>query len=127
MSDQGSILISSLQGASNSWQGFNWESKSKQWIATTTQQKDSREQSLAARKQLAETTKQFKRSVKNLEQAGSSLGSSNTQENASVTVKAIESLQKSCRQTVKAYQGEIFIIFFIVFSFPNFQPCQSYI
>ena len=100
-------LVPSLQGASNRWKGFNWEVKIKEWGATAAQQKESLEQSRAARKHLAETTKQFKKSVKNVEQAGLSLNSSNSQENSVATVKAIEIIAKSCRQTVKAYQEEI--------------------
>lgn len=100
-------LVPSLQGASNRWKGFNWEVKIKEWGATAAQQKESLEQSRAARKHLAETTKQFKKSVKNVEQAGLSLNSSNSQENSVATVKAIEIMAKSCRQTVKAYQEEI--------------------
>lgn len=99
-------LISSLQVAAKSWGGFNWDSKSQLWDSTATQSKEAREQSLAARKQLAETTKQFKKSVKNVEQAGTTLGSSNTDDNATAAVKAIELLAKNCRQTVKAYQGK---------------------
>eukprot|EP00980_Cylindrotheca_fusiformis_P007860 scaffold1669_cov129-Cylindrotheca_fusiformis.AAC.71 len=102
-----SDLISSLQAASKSWAAFNWDSKAKQWDSTAAQSKEAREQSLTARKQLADTTKQFKKSVKNVEQAGSTLGSSNTDDNAAATVKAIEMLAKNCRQTVKAYQEEI--------------------
>jgi hypothetical protein len=101
-----SDLLSSLQVASKSWSAFNWDSKAIQWDSTAVQNKEAREQSLAARKQLAETTKQFKKSVKNVEQAGSSLGSSNTDDNAADTVKAIELLAKNCRQTVKSYQGK---------------------
>jgi hypothetical protein len=103
--DQEAPWLSSLQVASKSWTGFNWESKARQWDATASQNKEAREQSLTARKQLAETTKQFKKSVKNVEQAGSSLGSSNTNDNATATVNAIDVLAKNCRQTVKAYQG----------------------
>jgi homeobox protein cut-like len=101
-----SDLLSSLQVDSKSWSAFNWDSKAIQWDSTAVQSKEAREQSLAARKQLAETTKQFKKSVKNVEQAGLSLGSSNTDDNAADTVKAIELLAKNCRQTVKSYQGK---------------------
>jgi hypothetical protein len=111
ISDQESLLLSSLQVASNNWIGFDWAGKTKQWDATSNQSKEARELSLTARKQLAETTKQFKRSVKNVEQAGSSLGSSNTEENATATVKAIEVLAKNCRLTVKSYQGKCLICF----------------
>ena len=116
MSEQESLVFSSLQAASQGWVGFDYVGKAKQWEATTGQNKEAREQSLAARKQLAETTKQFKRSVKNVEQAGSSLSSSNTPENASSTVKAIEVLAKNCRLTVKAYQG----------SFPHLTSLHSF-
>ena len=100
------LVLSSLQTASQNWIGFEYATKQSQWDATCNQNKEAREQSQAARKHLAETTKQFKRSVKSVEQAGSSLSSSNTPENATTTVKAIETLAKNCRLTVKAYQGK---------------------
>lgn len=105
LSDQETMLLSSLQVASKNWVDFDWAGKANQWDAASNQNKEAREQSQAARKLLAETTKQFKRSVKNVEQAGSALGSSNTQENATATVKAVEAMSKNCRLTVKAYQG----------------------
>lgn len=104
--EQDALLLSSLQVASKNWIGFDWITKAQSWDAASSQNKEAREQSVAARKQLAETTKQFKRSVKSVEQAGSNLGSANTEENVLSTVKAIETLARNCRLTVKAYQGE---------------------
>ena len=101
--DQG--MISSLEGASKNWVGFDWAGKAKQWESTTAQCKEAKEQSLLARKALTETTKQFKRAVKTVEQAGSTLDKSGTPDNAAATVKAIESVAKNCRLIVKAYQG----------------------
>ena len=107
-SDQNeALLLQSLQAASQVWTTFDWSSKSKQWEFQANQNREAREASLGARKQLAETTKQFKRCVKSVEQAGTALASSNSSENASATVSAIESLAKQCRLTVKAYQEEI--------------------
>jgi homeobox protein cut-like len=100
-------LMSSLQSASQSWVNFDWPGKYNQWEYTSSQNKEAREQSQVARKALAETTKQFKRSVKNVEQAGTALGTSNSPENASAAVGAIDSLAKQCRLTVKSYQEEI--------------------
>lgn len=105
--DESSLLLSSLQVASKNWAGFDWAGKAKQWDATSSQSKEVRELSQAARKHLAETTKQFKRSVKGVEQAGSLLSTSNTDENAAATVKTIEALAKNCRLTVKGYQGRL--------------------
>lgn len=104
--DQDALLVSSLQVASQNWVGFDWANKTKEWDFVSSQSKEAKEQSLAARKHLADTTKQFKKSVKGLEQAGSSLGSANTDESSVAAVKAIDALAKSCRVTVKAYQGE---------------------
>ena len=98
-------LLSSLKTASQNWIRFDFSGKQQHWDLTTSQNSKAREQSQAARKQLAETTKQFKRSVKTVEQAGISLSTSNSPENAMATVKAIETLAKNCRLTVRAYQG----------------------
>jgi homeobox protein cut-like len=106
-SEQEALLISSLQVASQNWVAFDWTAKSNQWDAVLNQSKEAKDQALTARKTLAETTKQFKRSVKTVEQAGSSLGAANTDENATATVKTIETLAKQCRLTVKSYQEEI--------------------
>jgi len=100
-------LLSSLETASQNWIRFDFSGKQQHWDLTTSQNSKAREQSQAARKQLAETTKQFKRSVKTVEQAGISLSTSNSPENAMATVKAIETLAKNCRLTVRAYQEEI--------------------
>lgn len=104
--DQEALLLSSLQVAAQNWAVFDWDGKAKQWESIAVQNKEARDQSVAARKQLAENTKQFKRSVKTVETAGVNLNSSNSDENAAATVKAIEALAKSCRVTVKAYQGK---------------------
>ena len=106
-SEQEASLVSSLRVASQNWVAFDWTGKSNQWDAVLNQSKEAKEQALTARKGLAETTKQFKRSVKTVEQAGSSLGAANTDENATATVKTIETLAKQCRLTVKSYQEEI--------------------
>jgi homeobox protein cut-like len=116
-SEQEALLLSSLRAASQNWAAFDWTAKSNQWNAVNNQNKEAKEQALSARKALAETTKQFKRSVKSVEQAGSSLDAANTDEHAIVTaaaaatvtatVKAIDTLAKQCRLTVKSYQEEI--------------------
>jgi homeobox protein cut-like len=106
-SEQEALLLSSLRAASQNWAAFDWTSKSNQWDAVLNQSKEAKDQALSARKTLAETTKQFKRSVKTVEQAGSSLAVANTDENATATVKTIETLAKQCRLTVKSYQEEI--------------------
>lgn len=98
------LLVSTLQVAAQNWGAFDWPAR--QWESTSAQIKEARESSLAARKQLAENTKQLKKSVKTLETVGGTLPSENTEENVSATVKAIEALAKSCRVTVKAYQGK---------------------
>jgi hypothetical protein len=105
LSEQESRFFASIQNSSQNWQSFDWGAKASQWEATTTQNKEAREASLAARKQLAETTKSFKRSVKNVETAGISLGSDPSGENVTGAVKAIDSLAKLARVTVKSYQG----------------------
>lgn len=105
--DQDALLLASLRAASQSWSLFDWSGKRVQWDTTLTQVKDARELSVTARKQLAETTKQFKKSVKNVEQASTSLASSASPETVTSTVKAIDSLAKECRHTVKSYQEEI--------------------
>ena len=92
-----------LQGAGENWASFPWDTAA--WDVATTQQKEAREASLATRKQLAETTKQFKKSVKAVETAGANLNTEPSEENSSTAVKAIDSITKSCRVTVKAYQG----------------------
>jgi len=99
--------IVSLQKASKTWKSFDWASKSTQWESTTTENKESRESSQAARKQLAETTKLLKRAVKTVETSGKALGSNQSDETVAATVKAIETLSKQARVTVKSYQEEI--------------------
>jgi uncharacterized protein YabN with tetrapyrrole methylase and pyrophosphatase domain len=98
--------IVSLQKASKTWKSFDWASKSTQWESTTTENKETRESSQAARKQLAETTKLLKRAVKTVETSGKALGSNQSDETVAATVKAIETLSKQARVTVKSYQGE---------------------
>ena len=96
----------SLQKASKTWKSFDWPSKKAQWESTTIENKESREAAQAARKQLAETTKLLKRAVKSIEVSGKALGSSQSEETVSATIKAIDTLSKQARVTVKSYQGE---------------------
>ncbi len=107
LSEQQTLLFASLQKVSKGWKSFDWPTKATQWDATTNQNLDAREASLTARKHLSETTKSFKRSVKNIETSGTSLGSDPSGENIAATVKAIDSLAKLARVTVKSYQGEL--------------------
>lgn len=106
LSEQQNLLFASLQQASKGWKSFDWPGKVSHWDATTAQNKEARESSQAARKQLSENTKSFKKSVKNVETVGSTLGSDPSEENVAAAVKAIESLSKLARVTVKSYQGE---------------------
>ncbi len=106
MKDPEALLMSTLQAAAKNWVAFDWDGKVQQWEIAATQTKEARELSLAARKQLAENTKHLKKSVKTAETAATSLQAGITEENATTTVKAIETLAKSCRVTVKAYQGK---------------------
>jgi len=94
-----------VQGAGENWGSFPWDMKG--WEATSSQYKEAKEASLATRKQLAETTKQFKRSVKAVETAGTTLSTERSEENSNNAVKAIDAMAKSCRITVKAYQGKV--------------------
>ncbi len=98
-----------FQKASKTWKSFDWASKKAQWESTSIENKESRESSLAARKQLAETTKLLKRAVKAIETSGKALGASQTEENIGATIKAIETLSKQARVTVKSYQGELVV------------------
>jgi len=104
--DPESLLVGTLQAAAQNWGVFDWNNKLQQWDASAAQTKEARELSVAARKQLAEDTKQFKKSVKTVETAGANLQTSNTEETANATIKAIDALAKSCRVTIKAYQGK---------------------
>ena len=104
--DPESLLVATLQAAAQNWRAFDWNGKVQQWDVSAAQTKEARELSLAARKQLADDTKQFKKSVKNVETAGTNLQASNTEETATATIKAIDALAKSCRVTIKAYQGK---------------------
>ena len=97
----------SIQKASKSWKSFDWPSKKAQWESTTVENKESREAAQAARKQLAETTKLLKRAVKSIEVSGKALGSSQSEETVAATIKAIDTLSKQARVTVKSYQGEL--------------------
>jgi len=97
----------SLQKASKTWKSFDWASKSTQWESTTSENKESRESSQAARKQLADTTKLLKRAVKTVETSGKNLGSNQSDDNVASAIKAIETLSKQARVTVKSYQEEI--------------------
>lgn len=103
------LMIQSIKGASQSWGIFDLSGKRGQFDAILSQSKEAREQSVAARKKLADTTKQLKRSVKSGEQASNSLVASNGTDPSAVNaaVKAMESLAKECRVTVKSYQEEI--------------------
>ena len=103
MANQDDAVMMMLQGARENWTSFSWDTAT--WDSTSTQLKEAREASLATRKQLAETTKQFKKSVKAVETAGTNLNTERSDENSSTAVKAIDSIAKSCRVTVKAYQG----------------------
>lgn len=98
----------SFQKASKTWKSFDWAGKATQWESTTSENKESRESSQAARKKLADTTKLLKRAVKTVETSGKTLGSNQSEDNVASTIKAIETLSKQARVTVKSYQGEIF-------------------
>lgn len=99
----GKEAVNMLRAAAQKWSSFQWDTSG--WAAVATQHKDAREASLSTRKQLAENTKQFKRSVKTVEAAGGNLNGEASEENAQAAAKAIESLSKLSRVTVKAYQG----------------------
>jgi len=103
----GHDALVSLQKASKTWKSFDWAGKATQWETTTSENKESRESSQAARKQLAETTKLLKRAVKTAETSGKALGSNQSEDNVSATIKATETLSKQARATVKSYQEEI--------------------
>jgi hypothetical protein len=105
LTEQESLLLASLQKACKGWKSFDWSGKVSQWEATTTQNREARDSSQAARKQLSENTKSFKKSVKIVETAGISLGSNPSEENIVAAVKAIESVAKLAKVTVKSYQG----------------------
>jgi len=103
----GQDALVSLQKHSKTWKSFDWASKATQWESTASENKELRESSQAARKQLAETTKSLKRAVKTVETSGKALGSNQSEENVAGAVKAIETLSKQARVTVKSYQEEI--------------------
>lgn len=102
--------LASLQKASKTWKSFDWSSRASQWEATTSENKELRDSSMAARKQLADATKLFKRAVKNIETSGKTLGSSTSEENVAAMIKAIEAVSKNARVTVKSYQGKINVV-----------------
>ena len=101
------VSIGPVQKASKTWKSFDWASKKAQWESTTVENKESRETAQAARKQLAETTKLLKRAVKSIEVSGKALGSSQSEETVAAAIKAIDTLSKQARVTVKSYQGEL--------------------
>ena len=105
----GQDALVSLQKASKTWKSFDWALRQTQWDSTISENKESRESSQAARKQLAETTKLLKRAVKTIESSGKALGSNQSEDNVTATIKAIETLSKQARVTVKSYQGELFV------------------
>ena len=105
----GQDALVSLQKASKTWKSFDWALRQTQWDSTLSENKESRESSQAARKQLAETTKLLKRAVKTIESSGKALGSNQSEDNVTATIKAIETLSKQARVTVKSYQGELFV------------------
>lgn len=105
LSEQESLLLASLQQSAKGWKSFDWSNKAPQWDATTNQNQEARDASHSARKLLSENTKSFKKSVKNVETAGTTLGSDPSGENVVAAVKAIESVAKLARVTVKSYQG----------------------
>ena len=108
----GQDALVSLQKASKTWKSFDWAVRQTQWDSTLSENKESRESSQAARKQLAETTKLLKRAVKTIESSGKALGSNQSEDNVTATIKAIETLSKQARVTVKSYQGELFVDWF---------------
>lgn len=101
------VSIGPFQKASKTWKSFDWPSKKAQWESTTVENKESREAAQAARKQLADTTKLLKRAVKSIEVSGKALGSSQSEETVAAAIKAIDTLSKQARVTIKSYQGEL--------------------
>ncbi|KAI2496811.1 CASP C terminal [Fragilaria crotonensis] len=103
---QDAALLQSLQIASQAWVAFDWDGKMAQLEKASAVTREQKDLSLAARKLLAETTKTFKKSVKSMEQASASL-KSKAPDADNLAVKAMDSLAKDCRQTIKSYQEEI--------------------
>lgn len=103
---QDTALLQSLQIASQAWVAFDWDGKMAQLEKASAVTREQKDLSLAARKLLAETTKTFKKSVKSMEQASASL-KSKAPDADNLAVKAMDSLAKDCRQTIKSYQEEI--------------------
>eukprot|EP00535_Pseudo-nitzschia_heimii_P000817 CAMPEP_0197185022 /NCGR_PEP_ID=MMETSP1423-20130617/11079_1 /TAXON_ID=476441 /ORGANISM="Pseudo-nitzschia heimii, Strain UNC1101" /LENGTH=805 /DNA_ID=CAMNT_0042635985 /DNA_START=37 /DNA_END=2454 /DNA_ORIENTATION=+ len=97
----------SFQKASKSWKSFDWAGKATQWESITSENKLSRESSQAARKQLADATKLLKRAVKTIETSRNALGSNKSEDTVAAAIKAIDTLTKQTRTTVKSYQEEI--------------------
>ena len=106
LAGQDTLDIVSLQKASKNWMSFDWAGKANQWESAASETKESRESSQAARKHLADTTKSFKRAVKNVETSGKTLGSTQTEDNVTATIKSIDAVSKQARVTIKSYQGE---------------------
>ena len=105
---QDAALLQSLQVASQAWATFDWNGKKLQFDKASAINREQKDQSLAARKLLADTTKTFKKSVKSMEQASSALKQNSPDaENVAVAVKAMDSLSKDCRQTIKSYQEQV--------------------
>ena len=117
----------SLQKASKTWKSFDWAGKATQWETITNENKESRESSQAARKQLAETTKLLKRAVKTIETSGKALGSSQNEDTVAAAIRAIDTLSKQARITVKSYQGEFstFSIDYISVSIRSWLRCKE--
>ena len=103
---QEAALLQSLQIASQAWVAFDWDGKTAQLEKASAVTREQKDLSLAARKLLAETTKAFKKSVKSMEQASASL-KAKAPDADNAAVKAMDSLAKDCRQTIKSYQEEI--------------------
>ena len=100
--------LASLQKASKTWKSFDWAGKAAQWEIISNENKESRESSQAARKRLADTTKLLKRAVKTIETSGNALGSNQSEDTVAAAIKAIETLSKQARITVKSYQGKYY-------------------
>ena len=103
---QDAALLQSLQVASQAWTAFDWDGMMAQLEKASSVTREQKDLSLAARKLLAETTKAFKKSVKSMEQASASL-KLKAPDSDNAAIKAMDSLSKDCRQTIKSYQEEI--------------------
>ena len=109
----------SLQKASKTWKSFDWAGKATQWENTASENKESRESSQAARKQLADTTKLLKRAVKTVETSRNALGSNQSEDTVAAAIKAIDTLTKQARITVKSYQGKLFNFRLLIMESPS--------